>query len=254
MKCGTHISKCNMFITSLKQFYDLEENKGKPCQIFSCSPTVWKRTNILEKDKADTKEYIKQNNLNVFVHSFYLGNLCKLHDEFLQCFECLKWEFQNGKELGFKGIVIHCGKSLKLSKEKAIDNMYNNILSLLDYIDESCPFILETSAGQGTEVLSKYEDFSNFYNRFNEQQKKKIKICIDTCHVFAAGHDPLEFIQNWITTHNNSLILIHFNDSKHECGCRKDRHAYPGMGYIGLEKMKEIYHLCNDINVPLIIE
>lgn len=251
MICGTHISKNNSFISSLKCFYENEENKNKPCQIFSCSPSIWKRIETTDIDKIETKEYIKQNNLNVFVHSFYLGNLCRNDSK---CFENLKWEFQNGFELGFKGIVVHCGKSLKMSKIEALDNMYYNICCLLPFIDESCPFILETSAGQGTEVLFNYIEFSLFYNRFSEEEKRKIKICIDTCHVFAAGHDPYIFIQKWLHENQNSLVLVHFNDSKYEFGFKKDRHAYPGTGYIGLEKMKFIYDLCCLNKIPMIIE
>lgn len=251
MLCGTHIPKYNQYIDSFHNFYDIQDNKNRPCQIFSCCPTIWKRTETSNEDKQLTKKYIIENNLSVFVHSCYLPNLCCNNKN---CFENLKWEFQNGFELNFKGIVIHCGKSLKMSKEKALNNMFNNICNLLPFIHEECPFILETSSGQGSEVLFEYMELSNFYNRFTDEQKKKVKICIDTCHVFAAGHDPLTFIETWILDHPNSLILIHLNDSKFDCGMKKDRHAYPGTGYIGYEKMALIYEFCIVNNIPSIIE
>jgi len=251
---GTHISKSKHFITSLKNFYDMSKQFQKPCQIFTGSPTVWGRPSINSDDEYETIKYIKDNNLDVFVHSLYLCNIAKPFQEFEKAYNCLKWEFETGSRLGFKGIVIHCGKYLKLSKEDGLNNMYQNMISLLPFIDPECPFLLETSAGQGTELLRMYDDFSSFYNRFNNVEKEKIKICIDTCHVFAAGNDPLEFLQNWDRDNPNSLKLVHLNDSKFEFGKCKDRHAFPGKGYIGLEKMLLIIKWCNDRNIPMVLE
>ena len=72
--------------------------------------------------------------------------------------------------------------------------------------------ILETAAGQGTELLSNYNDFLDFYNSFNQTQKKYLKICIDTCHTWASGFDLKEIIE--ITKKNNNMndiIIIHAN-------------------------------------------
>ena len=132
--------------------------------------------------------------------------------------------------------------------------MYNNMCSVIEYIDPSCPLLLETSSGQGSETLYKYSEFKEFYNRFGDGIKEKIKICIDTCHVFAAGHDPLEFIVNWNKDCPNSIALVHFNDSKEKCGEKKDRHEYPGEGYIGIEKLDLINQFCKKINVPMVME
>ncbi len=254
-KLGTHIPKYISFIKSLKQFYEINENIQKPSQIFTSSPTCWYRTHVTDNDYDETIQYIKHKNLSIYVHSLYLCNIAKSPVEFnLKAFDCLKWEFENGSILGFKGIVIHCGKSLKLTNEEALDNMYKNIMNLLPWVDSDCPFILETSSGQGSELLSSYEEFSNFYNSFDEESKSKIKICIDTCHVFAAGHEPLEFIKKWCIDHPNTLILVHFNDSKYPLGSNKDRHALPGQGFIGKEKMINIYEFCSNNNIHMVLE
>jgi deoxyribonuclease-4 len=132
--------------------------------------------------------------------------------------------------------------------------MYNNIQKMLPFIDSSCPLLLETPSGQGTETLAKYEEFENFYNRFTSEEKEKIKICIDTCHVFASGYDPLDYIINWINNNQNTLVLVHFNDSKCDLGSRKDRHALPGEGFIGLEKMNDISKYCLEQSIPCVLE
>lgn len=253
MLVGTHIGKDKTFYKSLIDFYVDESNLLRPCQIFSKSPKVWSIPFVSHEDIEKTNEFIKQKNIKVFIHSSYLYNLSNING-FVKFERCLKWELDIGKQLGFKGVVIHTGKSLKLPIQIALDNMYNNIQKILPFIDSSCPLLLETPSGQGTETLAKYEDFENFYNRFTNEEKEKLKICIDTCHVFAAGYDPLDYIMNWVNSNPETLVLVHFNDSKCEKGKCKDRHALPGEGFIGLERMNQISNYCNDIKIPCILE
>ena len=255
MEIGTHIRKNKQFFLSLQAFYGNEDNLKRPCQIFTGSPKYWRRPSLQPEDVMATKRYIDKHNLSVFVHSIYLCNLCKPFIKFREkAFGCLLWELETGMLMGFKGVVVHCGKSLKLPLKEALDNMYKNMIILLPHINPTCPLLLETSSGQGSETLHQYDDLSNFYNRFTKEQKQKIKICIDTCHVFAAGHDPLEFMQKWEKDHPNSLVLVHYNDSQECCGAKKDRHAAPGEGHIGAEKMSLITDWCQERNLPMILE
>ena len=256
MDIGTHIKKHKLFYTSLKAFYEHEENKNRPCQIFTGSPKFWRRPALQPDDVINTKNYINEHNLFVYIHSIYLCNLCKPFIVFREkAFACLKWELETGMLLHFRGVVVHCGKSLKMPLEEALDNMYKNMLVLLPYINPTCPLLLETSSGQGSETLYQYDALKEFYDRFTQEQKRKIKICVDTCHVFAAGHDPLEFLQKWEKDHrHDSLVLVHYNDSKECCGAKKDRHAAPGEGHIGMEKMSLIADWCKARNLPMILE
>ncbi len=254
MMTGIHIQKKGKFLDSLKKFFEQRENKNIPVQLFTGSPKFWRR-NISPDDLINTRKYVDENNLTVFIHSIYLINLCKSSAEFNdKAKKNLIWELKTGAQLGFKGVVVHCGKSLKMDKEKALFNMYNNMCSVVEHIDPSCPLLLETSSGQGSETLYNYNDFKDFYNRFGEGIKEKIKICIDTCHVFAAGHAPLKFIMDWNKDCPNSIALVHFNDSKEKCGEKKDRHEYPGEGYIGIKKLDLVNQLCKKLNIPMIME
>lgn len=254
MEIGNHIKKQKEFIISLSNYYS-KAGFTKPCQMFTGSPRSWKRTFPASRDISDTKQYIQTYNIKVFVHSIYLCNLCKSTDSFRKNpFEYLKWELELGSTIGFKGIVVHCGKSLKIPLNKALDNMYNNLISLLPYINPICPILLETSSGQGTETIHTYDSFSKFYNRFTNEEKQKIRICIDTCHIFAAGHNPFQFIQKWNIDHPKSLELIHFNDSKENFSSRKDRHALPGEGFIGHEVMNNIANWGRNYSIPMVVE
>ena len=255
MNIGTHIPKSKSFYLSLKKFFDIEKNKDRPVQFFTGSPKFWKRPKITKEEVERTKKYIIKNNLWVFVHSIYLINLSQPEEKFNEkAFGCLKWEMQAGLLCGFKGVVVHTGKSLKMPINDALDNMFNNICNILKHTSPTCPLLLETSSGQGSETLWNYEDFSKFYKRFTETQQERIKICIDTCHIFAAGHDPFKFIKDWDKEFPESLILVHFNDSKEKCGEKKDRHACPGCGHIGSKKLRLVEYWCKNKNIPMVLE
>ena len=257
IKIGTHITKSKKFYSSLQKFYDIVENKFKPTQLFTGSTRSWRRPELDKIDIDKTKNYVRDNKLRVYIHSIYFINLSRCKEEFMdKAFACLIYELQIGKMLGFKGVVVHCGKALKLSKEEALDNMYNNIMEIYNtrYISKSCPLLIETSAGQGTEVCWEIDCFKKFYNRFTNEEKKYIKICIDTCHVFVAGHNPYEYLQSWYISYPKSIVLVHYNDSKVERGSRKDRHAYPGKGFIGEKNMKQIADWCIQKEIPMVIE
>ncbi len=256
LKIGTHIPKSGKFLKSLRDFYEIPRNKGRPAQLFSGAAQFWRRPKMDLEDLNRTKEYLAQRSLEVFVHSIYLINLGIEPSEFAaKAHPCLKWELEAGLRAGFKGVVVHCGKSLKMDREKAMGNMFANMRAMLPFIDETCPLLLETAAGQGSELCWRYEELRDFYSAFSEKERRKIKICIDTCHIFAAGHDPLEFITNWDTDFPGTIALIHFNDSVEPCGERKDRHARPGRGEIGLDKLVQVAKWSiTGRRVPLVME
>ena len=123
----------------------------------------------------------------------------------------------------------------------------------LSYATESCPLLLETSCGEGTEVLTKIEELGTFFYRFSVEERKKLGVCIDTCHVFAAGYQPLSYLEHWEKYCKIPIILVHFNDSKGICGSCLDRHVYPGYGNIGV-RMIEIAKWCKSRNIQMVIE
>ena len=132
--------------------------------------------------------------------------------------------------------------------------MFINIRSLIPYISKECPLLIETPAGQGTEVLTTFDYFVSFYSDFKEEEREYIKVCIDTCHVFASGFDPLKYLKDFYELYPDSLVLVHYNDSKTKIGSKKDRHEKPGEGFIGVEKMKDIELWCIEKNIPMVIE
>jgi deoxyribonuclease-4 len=253
---GSHIKKLKTYYLTFNSLEGKVYLDSYPMQIFSGSTKMWKRSKIDEKDVEKTKIYIKEKNIKAFIHSIYLINLSRTGEEFEKAREVLEYDLKLGSMMGMSGVVVHVGKSLKMNKTDAINNMYKNIILLLDIIDESCPLLIETPAGQGTEILTELDDFCRFYENFSLKDRKKVKLCLDTCHIFASSdkYKPIEYLENVYNKFPNSIVLVHYNDSKCKHGSKKDRHEVPGLGYIGFEDMEKIYQWCFEKKIPMVVE
>lgn len=119
--------------------------------------------------------------------------------------------------------------------------------------------ILETSSGQGSSIGHTFKHLTVILNKI--QIKNRVGICLDTCHIFAAGYD-IRTKQSYLKTMDefdeviglNHLKLIHLNDSKNVLGSRVDRHEHIGKGKIGLEGFRCIMNDPRLVYVPKIIE
>jgi deoxyribonuclease-4 len=166
--------------------------------------------------------------------------------------KCLADTLTAAAQMGLKGVVVHVGKSTTQEPAQAIANMRTNLLTAMESATADCPILLETPAGQGTELLCKHTEFMEFIEQFDDDPR--LRVCVDTCHVFAAGEDPLTYIKQVVLFHADMLKLIHFNDSEEGQGCCKDRHAAPGSGSIGFEKMEAIAEFASAEGVPMVFE
>jgi len=213
------------------------------------------------------KDYLNENSMKCVIHSSYTINIAKNWDKYSWWMKELEIELETAYELGALGIVIHFGKQLELSKEEAYNNMFSAIIYLINKTKkyEDIKILLETTAGQGTEMCHNIDDLVYFFNKFklcnNKHIKKRIKICLDTCHIFAAGYDIktkykikhyLQMFEELIGI--KYIQLIHLNDSKCDLGCRTDRHANIGNGYIGSEALSIIFNYFKKYNIPVILE
>jgi deoxyribonuclease-4 len=248
---GHHAKKEKTLLATVQALEDTD----KPYQIFLGGPQT-SRMNLKQNDIEAAKQEISDRLLSVFVHSQYIINLSKNMKEKEDeedndwHIKLLQKSLKHTRDMGGKGVVVHVGKSTKQPIPEAIEQMRSAILQILPFATPDCPLLLETPAGQGTELLRGREEFLNFVESF---QNPALRVCIDTCHVFACGHDPLEYIQTALTR-PNLVKLVHYNDSADICGSCVDRHALVGTGHIGFEKMAAIAELCRQKDIPMVIE
>jgi deoxyribonuclease-4 len=246
----------------LEQVIKIHKLGGNLIQCFISEPTGHKTIKISDDEIIKMKETLKKYDMGMIIHAPYVLNFAREFKlESSWWIKTLKKELEYASLIGAKGSVIHFGKYLHLDKYIAIENMVNSLKHIIEGMPQNVCIYLETSCGQGSELGYTIEEFAEIYNQFTENEKEKIKICIDTCHIFVAGYDITkkdgfdQFIYKF-----NELIgiqyikLIHLNDSNKPLESHLDRHDLIGKGYIGLSGLKYIYKWANDNNIDVILE
>ena len=226
---GSHLSSENIF----KSIDEIKNYGGNMIQIFVSNPIGKPSKDSLEKYKkigTEIKKYSINNLTNIVIHSPYTLNFAKEFNEESYWIKNLILELRIAHEIGALGCVIHVGKYLEIEKVRGIENMLNSLKYIISIIKKEkldSIIILETASGQGTELLvtedNTLDELSNFYHRFTKEEKKKIKICVDTCHIYSGGFDisTKKKVRYFFLLFERMigleyLALIHFNDSKTE--------------------------------------
>jgi deoxyribonuclease-4 len=246
-KIGCHMPKLKSLVDTVMGL-----PRDRPSQIFLCGPQSSK-LNIADAELAATGQAVAATGVKLFIHSPYIINLCSPVTAENDAYhtKLLIKNLQYGSAIGARGVVVHVGKSTTQTLSEAIAVMKTNMLEAIQHATPICPILLETPAGQGSEVLRTWEEFAGFVADIHDT---RLRICIDTCHVFACGHQPLDYIKKMTAIHPGFTKLIHFNDSAAPCGSCVDRHAAIGQGQIGFAVMKHIAEHAISHDVPMVIE
>jgi deoxyribonuclease IV len=243
---GTHIHKKGSLVNTLGSV----KSPVLPYQLFLGGPATT-HVQIADQELAECQQLIDQQHLLVWVHAAYLINLCAINEYNVRCLTTL---LNYAKSMGARGVVVHMGKHCQLSLGEAMNNMTCNLLEILETATPTCPLLLETPAGQGTEVLAEGpEALCEYCANFDDP---RLGICVDTCHVFAAGQHPLAYLQPILNKPKwcQMLQLIHFNDSARPLGARVDRHEIRGLGHIGASELNQVAYMVSPLHIPLVCE
>lgn len=242
---GFHVAKEKRLSTTLQR----QPYPERPCQIFFTKSTKF---SVSDEDMAESLQYVEANHMRVFVHAPYLLNLCAEPDADEYMVRCLQKHLACAHGIGAKGVVVHVGKACDRGTSLAIENMRTNLSKAIESAHPDCPLLLETPAGQGTEVLTNPEEFIRFVASFADP---RLGMCLDTCHTHAAGTAPLAYLTQVLESSDRDILkLVHFNDSKADFGTRKDRHAMLGGGTIGKEALVACATLVHSHGVAMLFE
>jgi len=213
------------------------------------------------------KDFLIKNKIKCVVHASYTINLSRDWDDYSPWIHQFIAQINLAHTIGAFGIVVHMGKKMELSLESAYNNMYTSLLYVHNQTlqNKDTKILLETSTGQGSEICYKLEDLAYFYKKFSRSKNSNIVdrfgICVDTCHIFAAGYDLrtkasvymyLEAFEELIGVKN--IKLIHLNDSKKDIGSNVDRHDNIGYGKIGEEGLIIFAKHFINLEIPIILE
>ncbi len=235
--------------------------KCSTIQIFSRNPRGWMSKELNKDDVEIFKNKIKEYDINpVVIHMPYLPNPAAPDKEkWDKSLESMIEELRRAELLDVPYVNIHIGKSMKAPIEDAFTRIVKFLDISLKEVKNNVMLLLENTAGQGSEIGTKFEEIRKILDMVKEPER--IGVCIDTAHLFGAGYDlrtkkdvdkVIEEFDNIIGL--DKLKVIHYNDSKVELGSHVDRHWHIGEGTIGDEGMKAIITHPKLMHLPFIME
>lgn len=244
-------------------------------QFFMGNPRGFNRTEITKSDIDKSKNILSRYPMHIFTHFPYIANLAgsvdvlawsgdeKQDDKTNKIIESLEYELNILSQINSNknGVVIHPGNH-KNRKEGllAISKSINKINFLND-----ANLLLENSAGQGYSLATTLDEIKLILDNVENDKKRNIGICIDTCHIFAYGEYDIRDkngVEKLFSDIDSKIgldkfKLLHLNDSMIPFGGRVDRHESIGNGYIwkkSTESLKYLLDKCKKHDIPVILE
>ncbi|MEV4438606.1 deoxyribonuclease IV [Streptomyces sp. NPDC049577] len=232
-------------------------------QVFVANPRGWATPLGDPRQNEAFRAACAEESLPVYVHAPYLINFGSHTAATVdRSVESLRHSLRRGREIGARGVVVHTGSATGgRDRGEAMAQVHERLLPLLGELthEDDPALLLEPTAGQGASLCSWVEDLGPYFDAL--EHHPRLGVCLDTCHLFAAGHDlaapggmKLMLDELVSVVGEGRLGLIHANDSKDVCGARKDRHANIGSGHIGAEAFGELFRHPATEGVPLTIE
>jgi deoxyribonuclease IV len=217
--------------------------KASAISLFAKNGNQWKGKTLTDEDCATFQSM--RTVRPMLTHASYLINLASTNEEVhRKSIAGMIDELDRAERLGIYAVVLHPGAHLGAGSDAGIDQIARS----LDQIHAAIPnhrvvTLLETSAGQGTCLGCTFEELGKMIRLVDD--KRRVGICFDTCHVFAAGYDlrtrdgyerAIDEMERHVGLEN--VGAFHLNDSKRELGSRVDRHEHIGKGHLGLEPFR----------------
>ncbi len=250
MIIGAHVSIAGGIDNAIKN----AQNIGcETFQIFTKNQNQWREKTYSASEISGFKERINispYKNKPLAAHDSYLINLCANDEEKLkQSRQAFLAEMERCHQLGIDYLIFHPGAHTGNGEAWGINKIAESINWAIAHSSNDSPVVLliEATAGQGTNLGYTFEQIKEMIGQIAD--RKRIGICIDTCHVFAAGYDLRKETQYESTFDQiqKSLGLeiiraFHLNDSKKELGSRIDRHERIGKGHLGEAVFARLMH------------
>ena len=230
-------------------------------QIFSRNPRGWASRELSSEEAGRFAVKMEKSGLSLAVdHMPYLPNLASPKDYvYAKSLQALAEELKRCHALGIPYLVTHLGSHLGSGWEAGLGRIGGAIEDVFSQTEDGeVVLLLENTAGGVNSMGSSFEDMGAIIERL---ESKRLGVCLDTCHLFAAGYElrTEEGVQETLETFDREvgldlLKLIHLNDSAGGLGSRLDRHAHIGLGEIGESGMRAILADRYLKGLPMILE
>ena len=231
-------------------------------QVFTKNNNQWSAKPLAEEEIENYKRKIAEATITpVMAHDSYLINLCAMNPDTLERSRmAFIDELTRCEQLGIQLLNFHPGAHGGAGEEEGIKRVVESLNIAHERTEEfKVLSVVETSAGQGTAVGYKFEQLEKIINGVDKPDR--MAVCVDTCHIFAAGYDirteekyeaTFEEFDNIIGLQR--LVAFHYNDSKKEFGSHRDRHEHIGKGMIGVAGFSLLMNDTRFVNIPKILE
>lgn len=229
-------------------------------QLFTKMPGRWAEPLLTPHDVAAFRSEMLQHGIvTAAAHDSYLINLASpdpiLHRRSLAAF---RTELRRCADLGIRYVVSHPGNATDGDAASGLARNADAAATVLEEV-EGVELLFETTAGAGSVLGATFEQLQQLIARFPRELQPRVGICIDTCHVWAAGYDLRSRYDDVIARFDDSLgidrvRLFHLNDSVAARGSRRDRHAHIGEGALGAEPFRRLLRDDRFTAVPKLLE
>jgi deoxyribonuclease-4 len=237
--------------------------KGEALQIFSKNQRQWRVPELTDAEISDFLAAWQQWGKGpVAAHDSYLINLANPDiAKASRAVGAFTDEITRADRLNIPYLIMHPGSHVGGGIDAGLEHLTNNLDRAFEQTKDaqSVMVLLETTAGQGTGIGASFEEIA--YVLAHSQFPERLGVCLDTCHVFAAGYDirSKTAYQKTFTAFDeiiglDRLKFFHINDSKKELGSRVDRHEHIGKGKIGLEGFRLLLNDRRFKNHPMVLE
>ena len=252
---GCHLSSSKGYLAMGKTALSIGANTF---QFFTRNPRGGKAKAVDPQDAAALMKLAEENNFGpLLAHAPYTMNPCAAEPRLLEFAEMVMTEDLQALEyLPGNLYNFHPGSHVKQGTEIGIEKiaaMLNRVL----FAGQQTTVLLETMAGKGSEIGRSFEELAAILDKV--QLQDKMGVCLDTCHIFDAGYDIVNSLDEVLTSFDKLIGLgrlkaVHLNDSLNTLGSRKDRHACIGAGNIGLEALTAVINHPALKNLPFYLE
>lgn len=256
---GAHVPVAGGLVKALAYAAEI---RAEAVQVFVSNPRGWAPS---DGDPAQDERFratCRAGKIPVYVHAPYLVNFGSPTEATRRrSVVAVTHALRRGAELGARGVIVHAGSAVAgAHREQALGQLRADLLPILDAADPDGPRVLvEPTAGGGQALCATVDQLAPWFAQVDDHPM--LGVCLDTCHLFAAGHDlaapggakrVLDLMVK--TIGRGRLGLVHANDSRDPLGSGRDRHAPIGQGRMGPDMFAELFRHPATRGVPVIVE
>lgn len=255
LNIGCHLSASKGFLNMGKTAIELG---GNTFQFFTRNPRGGSAKDIDPEDANALISLMQENSFaKILAHAPYTLNACAKVPSIREfAYNTMLDDLKRMEYVPNNMYNFHPGSHVGQGVETGIE-LISDLLNSILWKEQTTTVLLETMAGKGSEVGSRFEELREIIDRV--ELKDKMGVCLDTCHVNDAGYDIVNDLDGVLTEFDKVIGLdrlkaLHLNDSKNPLGAHKDRHEKIGEGYIGKDTFERIVNHPVLKDLPMFLE